>query len=255
MSTVAISKTEHGWVATAGPGQVGEVRVRLRPDDRCLVWFAPDSSPSAIADLFAAVVSAHPQDLITEVPDTDATLLANLTAAGFVERRREHVYEVDGEAALAALADQNIGLEWTILTAEQVDRDRLRESDDLLRQDTPGVSGWRWNREDFLAEMAPPAFDPQLYRVLVDESGEYQGICRIWPNPQRPRIGFVGVTRRHRRTGLATAPLADTLRAARRAGLSTLTLEADVENVSNRLAAKIGARRVGGTVELVHRRG
>ncbi|MFD0556909.1 acetyltransferase (GNAT) family protein [Stackebrandtia endophytica] len=228
------------------------MRVRLRPDGRRQALLDPGGDPTSVADLLSAVVADTDREVIIELADDDG-LLSTVLTVGFVERRHENIYEVECDVAVSALVDHQITPEWTVEAADRVDLDRLRELDDELRQDVPGISGWRWSREAFLAEMQSPSCDPRLYRVLVDASGDYHGICRIWRNPQQSRIGFVGVSRQHRRGGLATALLADTLREARRIGLSTLVLEADTTNVSNRLADKIGARRIGGTVELVHR--
>lgn len=249
-----ISRSERGFIASDHHGRLGEVRTRLRPDGRCQALLDPDGDPTSVADLLSAVIADADGEVIIDMADDDA-FMSTVLASGFVERRRENVYEVTCDVAVNALADHRVSPEWTIETADRVDLDRLRELDDELRQDVPGISGWRWSREAFLTEMQPPSYDPRLYRVLVDVSGDYHGICRIWRNPQRSRIGFVGVTRQQRRGGLATALLADTLREARRIGLSALVLEADTTNVSNRLADKIGAHRIGGTVELIHRGG
>jgi len=158
-------------------------------------------------------------------------------AAGFVEHRRENRYVVPTTTIKATRAVE-------LLTLEHVDLDRLRELDDLLRQDVPGTDGWHWDPEAFRAETADA--DPELYVV----AGDYVGIARVWGT----RLGFVGVRREHRRRGIASAMLAHVFGVLAARGIDEVTTEIDVENVASRATIEpLGARVVGQSVELVRR--
>jgi ribosomal protein S18 acetylase RimI-like enzyme len=171
--------------------------------------------------------------------------LAPWLAAGFVEHRRENRYVVWTHARAAAPPPPGV----SFLTVDRVDEDRLRELDDLLRQDVPGTEGWRWEPAAFHEETA--AADPELYIVAVDDAtGEYIGIARVWGT----RLGFVGVARDFRRRGIARALLGHVFVVLAARGVTEVTTEIDVENVASRRTIEpLGSRVVGQSVELVHR--
>jgi ribosomal protein S18 acetylase RimI-like enzyme len=166
-------------------------------------------------------------------------------AAGFAEHRRENRYVVWTANARDDPPPQGVSL----LAVDQIDEDRLRELDDLLRQDAPGTDGWRWNPNDFHEETT--AADPELYVVAVDEStGDYIGIARVWGT----RLGFVGVVREHRRRGIARALLRRVFAVLAARGIDEVTTEIDVGNVASRRTIEpLGSRVVGQSVELVRR--
>jgi ribosomal protein S18 acetylase RimI-like enzyme len=158
-------------------------------------------------------------------------------AAGFVEHRRENRYVVPTTTIRATRAIE-------LLTLDRVDLDRLRELDDLLRQDVPGTDGWRWDPEAFCEETADA--DPELYVV----AGDYVGIARVWGT----RLGFVGVRREHRRGGIASAMLAHVFGVLAARAIEEVTTEIDVENAASRATIEpLGARVVGQSVQLVRR--
>jgi GNAT superfamily N-acetyltransferase len=166
-------------------------------------------------------------------------------AAGFVEHRRENRYVVWTNARAAPPTPDGV----VFATVDHVDLDRLRELDDVLRQDVPGTDGWRWEQAAFAEETA--AADPELYVVAVDDaSGDYVGIARVWGT----RLGFVGVVRDYRRRGIARALLGRVFGVLAARGIEEVTTEIDVENVASRRTIEpLGSRVVGQSVELVRR--
>jgi ribosomal protein S18 acetylase RimI-like enzyme len=132
--------------------------------------------------------------------------------------------------------------------------DRLRELDDQLKQDVPGADGWRWDRQGFRAETYDaPDFDPATYLVAVEQAtGRYAGLARVWNRPSGPRLGLVGVARPYRRRGLARSLLAQAFAVLHRRGEPEVVAEVDVTNTaSNSLLTSLGARRTGGSLELI----
>ena len=142
-----------------------------------------------------------------------------------------------------------------IVSAADAFEDDLRLLDDALRQDVPGGAGWRWDPANFDEETFSSEFDPATYLVAVDEaSGDYIGLVRVWIRPGRPRLGLIAVARGSRRQGLARALLGRAFGVLHERGRAEVTTEIDDANVAClALLTGIGARRVGGTVELVWR--
>jgi GNAT superfamily N-acetyltransferase len=128
--------------------------------------------------------------------------------------------------------------------------------DDALRQDVPGTAGWRWDAGDFREEtFDSPEFDPALYQVAVEAvSGTYIGLVRVWRTAGTPRLGLIAVTAPFRQRGLAKALLARAFLVLHEEGTPAVTAEADETNLAaTTLLATLGARRDGGSVELVRR--
>ncbi|HKB42053.1 MAG TPA: GNAT family N-acetyltransferase, partial [Gemmataceae bacterium] len=142
------------------------------------------------------------------------------------------------------------------ISANDAFEDQLRLLDDALRQDIPGGEGWRWDPVDFNEETFGRDFDPATYLVAVDvPSGEYIGLVRVWMNPGRPRLGLIAVLPQYRRRGLASLLLARAFRVLHERGKKEVTAEVDETNAASRsLMAKLGARRIGGYVELIRPR-
>jgi ribosomal protein S18 acetylase RimI-like enzyme len=142
------------------------------------------------------------------------------------------------------------------VSAAAVDIDRLRELDDALRQDVPGTDGWRNEPDTFADQVTGDAqFDPATYLVAVDDaSGAYAGLVRVWVRTPTSRLGLIAVRRDYRRRGLAMALLAAAFGAIVARGQREVETEVDETNVeSNALMQRLGARRVGGAIELVRR--
>ena len=226
----------------------------LRPDGRLLV--RPAGEWTGQAAVAAAELATRRRVPALAHIDARATVQhAALTAAGFVESRREAVAAISVEAALEALADASLPADLRLSSAADVDEDRLRLLDDELRQDVPGTSGWRSTPEEFRDHtFADPDFDPRTYLVAIDgETGEYVGLVRIWMGPRGSRLGMVGVRRGQRRRGIASALIAEALRAVRSTGVAEVTTTYDLTNdASKAIAERLGGRLLRTNIELVH---
>ena len=205
-----------------------------RPDGRWFVRSPDDDEPGV--DLYAHV---------------DESEIAAYLERGFVPQRRENHYLVPTGTVPAV--EPPAGIE--LVTADRVGEDRLRELDDELRQDVPGSAGWRWDAAGFRAELSSEDFDPSAYVVAAD--GErYIGIARVWMRRPTPRLGFIGVSRPYRHRGVALALLSRVFGVLASRGIHEVTTEIDETNAASRaLLEGLGARRVGGSVELLLRRG
>jgi ribosomal protein S18 acetylase RimI-like enzyme len=140
------------------------------------------------------------------------------------------------------------------VSAADCDVDRLRELDDALRQDVPGATGWRNDPVRFADQtFADPEFDPATYLIAVAEStGGYAGLVRVWVRPEGSRLGLIGVLPAFRRRGLAVALLNRVFGVLSARGQAEVSCEVDETNTaSNELFTSLGARRVGGAVELM----
>jgi RimJ/RimL family protein N-acetyltransferase len=201
------------------------------------------------------LVTRDPAD-VDDVEDVYASVTGDLSAwvaVGFVERRRENRYRVP--TTTASSSEPPMGV--SFVTADRVDADRLRELDDLLRQDVPGTDGWHWEADDFVLETwASPHFDPDVYVVALDDaSGEYIGIARIWMRAAGAHLGFVGVRREFRRRGIAAALLGRVFRTLAARGIHEVTTEIDVTNAASRATIEpFGARVIGESVAVVRHR-
>lgn len=96
-------------------------------------------------------------------------------------------------------------------------------------------------------------FDPSVYLVALDSARRaFAGLVRVWMDPGHPRLGLIGLTRDYRRAGLARSMVATVLRRLHERGVRSLAAEVDRGNAaSNALLVSIGARRIGGTLELI----
>lgn len=95
---------------------------------------------------------------------------------------------------------------------------------------------------------------PRTLVAVDDVNQAYAGLARVWNNPGRPRLGLIGVMPGYRRRGLAKVLLAAVLAPLRGCGISEVAAEVDATNTaSNALLLGIGARRTGGSIELVRR--
>jgi predicted acetyltransferase len=229
----------------------------LRPDGRLLVRPAAEWTPQA-ATAAAELATRRRVPALAHVDARATVQHAVLTAAGFVESRREAVVAISVEAALEALADAPLPADVRLRSAADVDEDRLRHLDDALRHDVPGTSGWRSTPEEFRDHtFVDPDFDPRTYLVAIDRtSGEYVGLVRIWMGSQGSRLGMVGVRREQRRRGIASALIAKALRAVRSTGVGEVTMTYDLMNdASKAIAERLGGRLLSTNVELVYEPG
>jgi RimJ/RimL family protein N-acetyltransferase len=218
----------------------------VRPDGRCFL-FLSDCAPQVYGALLDAALPALDRDLYLEGEATDA-----LTARGFAVHRREHLYTLPTDVPRPVPLPDG----FTVLPATDADPDRLRKLDEDLRRDVPGTAEWRnepgvFERETF----QDPEFDAATYLVAVESgTGAYAGLVRVWirRDGRAPRLGLIGVRPAHRQRGLARALVAQAFGVLRERGVPEVVAEADETNTaSNALMASFGARRVGGTVELL----
>jgi GNAT superfamily N-acetyltransferase len=229
----------------------GEARAWVRPDDRCALWFG-SCQADCYAPLLAAVAADVPHDLYIEPDERDTESLTRFVRLGFTVNRQEGHYLIPTDPEVNGLLGSGVPGGLSLISAADADEDRLRLLDDLLRQDTPGSDGWRWSPEGFRAETFSDEFDPATYLVAVGPAGEYAGLIRVWNRPVTPRLGFYAVTRDYRRKGLARALLARAFAVVHGRGQSHVTAEVDSANrASLTMMASLGARRTGGSVELI----
>ncbi|GAA0907933.1 GNAT family N-acetyltransferase [Virgisporangium aurantiacum] len=245
-----------GWAATRGGQPVGRLRVLVRPDGRTCLYLR-EVADDAYAPLVDSALRVHAGDLYVEVDETAHHARDVLSARGFVVQRHEHHYLIPTQLSAtgpASAGGRPAPVGFAFVSAAECDVDRLRELDDALRQDVPGAAGWRNDPVRFADQtFADPEFDPATYLVAVAEgTGVYAGLVRVWIRPERPRLGLIGVLPAFRRRGLAVALLNTVFGVLSARGRSEVTCEVDETNTaSNALVTGLGARRVGGAVELM----
>jgi ribosomal protein S18 acetylase RimI-like enzyme len=77
---------------------------------------------------------------------------------------------------------------------------------------------------------------------------------RVWDGPGKPRLGLIAVVRQYRRRGLASTLVARAFGVLHERGRTEATAEVDDTNAASRsLLLRLGARRDGGSVEVVRR--
>jgi GNAT superfamily N-acetyltransferase len=242
------------WYALDGDVVAGEVSGRLRPDGRCFVYFdawRPDVYPP-LAD---AVAEGLRCDLYASLDDAEFDALDACTAAGFVEHRRGSYYRIPTDPRVTGLAGTAMPDGLDVLSAADADVDQLRLLDDALRQDLPGCDGWQWDPVEFREDTFGPFFDPATYLVAVDRSsGDYAGLVRIWRSRAGPRLSLIATLAPYRKRGVARALLGRTFAVLVARGETSLIAEADdASDASVSLLTRLGARRYGGSVELIRR--
>ena len=243
------------WRALAAGEVAGEAHAMLRPDRR---WFVSVDAwtTAAFTALVSAVTSDLRHDLYTIVDEDDAAGLRDWSNAGFTVLRREDNYLVPTGLDRTRLTDAMLPPGISLVSADAVDEDGLRLLDDQLRQDVPGADGWVNDPQEFREYTFDEGhFDPATYLVAVDDVNQaFAGLARVWNDPGHHRLGLVGVTAAYRRRGLAKALLAAVFAALWARGVAEVAAEADTTNAaSSALLGRIGARRVGGSLELVRR--
>ncbi|HST66168.1 MAG TPA: GNAT family N-acetyltransferase [Mycobacteriales bacterium] len=238
------------WHALDDDVVVGRASLLRRPDGRA--FLAADAWKEEVtAALVRTVIEDVPGDLHSTVDENDAPQLELLTAAGFAEVRREHEYLIPVAGVLAGTSGP-VPAGFRIVSAAEVDADRLMRLDEALRQDVPGTDGWVNEPAEFRDyTFGSPQFDPELYLVAVTDEGRYAGLVRLWPAHRVPRLGLVGVLRWHRRRGVASALLQAAFRPLAARGVEQVSAEADATNVASvTLLTRLGAERTGGAIEL-----
>ncbi|MDP9868806.1 MULTISPECIES: GNAT family N-acetyltransferase [Streptosporangium] len=250
---LVVVKGPDKWTVWNGEALWGEASMLLRPDGRHFVFFR-SCRAEAYGPPVHAAAEHHPHDLCTELSESDVDSRRHLAEAGFTIARTEHVYTLSTDPHVTGLSSTAAPAGFTIVTADQVPEKGLRELDDELRQDVPGCAGWKWDRQEFRRQTYDsPDFDPATYLVAVDQStGRYAGLARVWGSLSMPRLGLITVGRPYRRLGLARALLARVFGLLHQRGKTSVIAEVDATNLgSTTLLSEIGARRVGGSIELI----
>jgi GNAT superfamily N-acetyltransferase len=261
---IVVSGDRHGgWSARRGGAEVGRLEVLERPDRRRFLWLADGpagsaTGPDAVAGVWAALLDAalpalSHGELYVEIDEQAADLARVLAARGFAVHRRESRYLVptllpDGLRGVRMPAG------YRVISAAEATVDQLRDLDDQLRQDVPGTAGWRNDPVGFARQtFDDPQFDAATYLLAVQQAtGHYVGLVRLWNRPDLPRLGLIGVLPPHRRQRLALALLAAAFDAVHRRGQPEVSCEVDRTNTaSTALLTRLGARPVGGNVELI----
>ena len=129
------------WRAVDGDLVAGEVRARLRPDNRWFLYFDTwrDDACPPLAD---AVARDLRRDLYVILEDAEYEALDACAEAGFAVHRRESSYRIPADHAVTGLAGAVLPAGLDVLSAADADITRLRLLDDALRQDVPGCEGW-----------------------------------------------------------------------------------------------------------------
>jgi GNAT superfamily N-acetyltransferase len=241
------------WHALVDDEVAGKAHVVSRPDRRHFV--AVDAWRDDVFDaLLEAVVHDLSRELATLVGETDDEELARWTRHGFREWRREDEYEIRPQAGGIPAAPVPPG--YRLVGAGDVDLDALRRLDDEVRQDVPGMQGWVNDADTFGEQtLYSPLFRAARSLVAVDEvTGACAGLLYVRAAPRWAKVGLLGVGREHRRRGLGLALLAQALRRLADDGIGIALAEADSTHEPARaLLSAVGARRTGGTVELVRK--
>jgi GNAT superfamily N-acetyltransferase len=252
--TMVIARVAEGmhWHALDDDEVVGRGFALHRPDGR--VFLSVDSwQADAFHQLAAAMLSDLPAPVYTVVDEDDREVLARWQGAGFVTHRRERDYDVPTDPQVTGLGRVSLPPGVTILPTGQAEEGPLRQLDRALREEV-GVIGWQSMPAEVLARRdGGGVIHPSRYAVAVRDD-RYVGLARLSPLPRRPRLGLIGVRLDHRRRGLARALLAEVLGSVHRSGIGVVSTEVDEFNEpALALFEAIGARRVGGAVELLHR--
>jgi len=242
------------WYALDGDVVAGEVSAKLRADDRCFLYF--DAWRSDVYPPLADVIGRDlRRDLHASLDDAEFDALDACAAAGFTEHRRESYYRIPVDPAVPGLAGAPMPDGLDVISAAEADVDRLRLLDDALRQDLPGCSGWRWDPDEFRDETFGRFFDPATYLVAADRSsGDYAGLVRVLRSRGGPRLALIGTRSPYRRRGVARALLSRAFAVLVSRGERSVIAEADDADIATgALLARLGARRYGGSVELIRR--
>ena len=240
------------WQAVEDDRVIGDGEASRRRDGR--LFLSIDTWHGAVFDRLAAAMLADlPGPLYTMVDEADHDLTARWERAGLTVRRREQEYLfatdplVTGPRHHAGAGGADPG-------------PRCRARARAARGVRGGPRRGRRERglgHDAGRDAAPAgrgAPGPGAYAV-AGAADRYVGLVRVVSRRRHARIGLVAVREGRRRRGIARALLAEVLDALHRGGIATATAEVDERNsAATALFEGIGARRVGGTVEMVRGR-
>ena len=252
--TIVISRVaDNQWHALEDEQTVGRGNATRRPDGRCFV--SVDAWHGATFERLAeAMLADLTSPLYTLVDEADADSRSSWQRHGFAIGRREGEYVVPTDPRRTGLDAVRPPSGTAIVPFGAADAGLLRAVDRVIRDEVEATVGWHV----MPAEVVPlPAgitvADPAKY-VVAAEAERYVGLLRLGPVTRRPRIGLVAVRADRQRRGVARALLAHTLDALHRSGIAEVSVDIDESNEpAIALFEGVGARRVGGNLELVSR--
>jgi ribosomal protein S18 acetylase RimI-like enzyme len=239
------------WHALVDDEVAGKAHAVRRPDRRFFV--AIDAWRDDVFDaLLDAVVHDLPHELSTIAAEADDIELARWTRRAFQIRRQDDEYEIPLDGVDGPVAPVPAG--YSLLSPAEADIDEVCRLDEELRRTVPPTRAWVNDRDEFAEQMLhSTVFRPGTHLVAVEQATRaYVGLVRVWVTRRWAKLAFVGVRPAHRRRGLARAMVAATFGPLRDQGIDLVLAEADADDVpSQALLAGFGARRTGGTYELV----
>lgn len=248
-------RREVAWRVLEDGAVIGSSKALSRPDRRCFVSI--DTWRTEVFDLLLQTMSDElEEDLFTTVDETDGARLEQWSASGFTINRLEHEYLIATELERTGLGGATTPPGVDVVSAAHVEVAGLRRLDEELRADVPGSDGWINDPQEFREYTFDARhFDPATYLVAVDQtSGDLVGLARVWIE-RFPRLGLIGVVAGHRRRGLARALTGAAFLPLHQRGVQEVAAEADARNAASiTLLTSLGARRTGGSVELLRRR-
>jgi GNAT superfamily N-acetyltransferase len=233
------------WRAVEDDRVVGRGEASRRTDGR--VFVSIDTWHGAVFDrLAAAMLVDLTGPLFTLVDEADQDIIGRWERAGLTVRRREGEFLVP--TAPLVIAPAPVGV--TIVPFGAPDAGRLRELYEAIRAEVDADPGWDTMPVEMPPRPAGAPIDPSTYAVAA-VADRYEGLVRVVRRRRHARIGLVAVRAGRRRHGIGRALLAEALAAVRHDGIETATADVDASNgAATALFTGVGARRVGGVVEL-----
>lgn len=214
-----------------------------RPDGRTFlsvdVWTAGAFLPAVEQALLDA-----PRPVFTLLEESDVEGFTSWTSAGFVEHRREALFELtsrpsEGEPTLQ------------IESFGTVDGERLKRLYAQIRAEVDADFGWHRMPAELIT--MPPPSHPSPYAVAVHD-GQDVGLVRVTGRERMRRISLVAVLERERRRGIGTKLISHALDDLWRHGVGFAVAEVDEGNAAGlALVARFNGVRTGGLIEMVIR--
>lgn len=201
---------------------------------------------------WAALLATRPPELVHVVlTNGEGDRGTELGRLGFVATRTEQLWRVPVRGLARGFSTGRHDLR----EVTDCDLDQVTALDNAVRAQIPGSEGWEGTVSDLRESLVDDEFDPRLYLVAVHhDTGDYDGLVRVWDRRPDPRLGCVGVRASWRRTRLGPALLTAVASTLQQRGVTHVVTETDVHNRdSHALAARHGGVPVGRTVEWVLR--
>lgn len=243
---------ENQWHAVENDLVVGRGHASRRLDGR--TFLSIDTWRGAVFDRLAdAMLADQSAPLYTVVDETDRDLAASWERAGFTSWRREQEFVVPTDLRITS-APLPPGV--VIATTGEVAEVPLRELDHAIRDEVRATVGWQTMPAEVLPwQGGTTPIDPSKYTIAARD-GQYVGLVRLATMTRQPRIGLIAVRAGEQRQGIARALLSWVLADLHHSGIETASAEVNETNVAAMaLFKRIGARRTGSNLELVHQQG